>query len=496
MITRVGMFARILLWFIATVLIVTGVTAAMIWYLHEHASDDQHRQDVEILFRESRDILTAVERGDISSATSMFPIWIADHSGKLIWKPSFPEMPRGKHPRGSVASFPSPLSPGRSSDEPSDRPPRGPSMQEIQQFIASAAIEFFTASETPRLFETGDEEFLAGLVISPGGLPYVSFLKYRPSPFKIVKRIIWSPDLISRLFVLVCVAVVLCWLLARSLAGPVLELRRKSRSIADGEFQTRLPPNLTGRTDELGELAQDFNRMAETIEETFKGQRQLLRDVSHELRSPLARIHVALELIRKKDPSDLDMLAGKIERDLERLNELIQQILDFSRMDQMQVLPVALVPVDMAGFLRNIAADVSFEAGLHGKTIRSVAPKNPLSIPIASELMRRAVENILRNAVRHAPDQSEVLMCLEPCETENRVQISIRDHGPGVAEEHLSRLFIPFFRCEEDRGRQSGGNGLGLAIVKRAVEIHGGTVMARNAEGGGLEVIIQLPIPG
>jgi len=491
MTTRVGMFARILLWFIATVLIVTGVTAAMIWYLHEHASDDQRQQDIEILFSESRGILASVERGDVSGATSMFPIWIADHSGKMIWQPSFPGMPRKKHVAGPIPpSLGCQLSRGQSKE-----PPMGPSMHDIQKFLASAAVEFFAASETPRLFELHGEEFLAGLVISPGGLPYVGFLKFRPSPFKIIKRVVWSSELLSRLAVLAFLTVVLCWLLARSLAEPVLELRRKSRSIADGEFQTRLPPNLTGRTDELGELAQDFNRMAETIEEAFKGQRQLLRDVSHELRSPLARIHIALELIRKNEPSDLDMLAGKIERDLERLNELIQQILDFSRMDQMQVLPVTLVTVDLVELLRSIAADVSFEADLHGREIRCVAPENPLQMPVAVELMRRAVENVLRNAVRHAPDCSEILMCLEVQKPENLVRITIRDHGPGVAEEHLSRLFIPFFRCEEDRGRQSGGNGLGLAIVKRAVEIHGGTVAARNAEGGGLEITIYLPFP-
>lgn len=375
--------------------------------------------------------------------------------------------------------------------------------------LASAARDFLAASASTRLVEIDGDEFLCARLAGPSGRSYVGMLLFRPPPFRLVQRLLTTPALGVRLLIVLGVAALLCWLLARTLVGPVLELRGLTRRIAAGEFHSRLPDDLAGRGDELGDLARDFNRMADTIDQALFHQRQLLRDVSHELRSPLARVQIALELLRQKVGGTSDGLVGKIDRDLGRLNELIQQILDLSRFEQGQAVPLKFEPVDLADLVRHVAGDVQFEADLSGKRIVASIPEETLPVAAAPEFLRRAVENVLRNAVRHTPDGTSIDLAIEPgpagptgptgpteasgSPAPGMVTVRVRDHGAGVAEANLPRLFDPFFRCEEDRGRQTGGMGLGLAIVRKAIEAHSGTVEARNADGGGLEVLIRLP---
>ncbi|NLI77302.1 MAG: HAMP domain-containing protein [Candidatus Riflebacteria bacterium] len=378
------------------------------------------------------------------------------------------------------------------------RPGRPP--LEVSQ-LASAARDFLAASASPRLVEIDGDDFLCAGLTGPSGRAYVGMLLFRPPPLRLVQRLLTTPALGVRVLIVLGVVALLCWLLARTLVGPVLELRGFTRSISAGEFHSRLPGDLAGRGDELGDLARDFNRMADTIERVLQHQRQLLRDVSHELRSPLARVQIALELLRQKAGGASDDLVGKIGRDLGRLNELIQQILDLSRFEQVQAVPLQLEIVDLATVVRQVVGDVQFEADLTGKRIAAAIPDDAVPVAAAPEFLRRAVENVLRNAVRHTPDGTRIDLAVE-VGVEGvpgslalpMVTVRVRDHGPGVAEADLPRLFDPFFRCEEDRGRQTGGMGLGLAIVQKAIAAHSGTVTARNADGGGLEILLRLPL--
>jgi two-component system sensor histidine kinase CpxA len=246
------------------------------------------------------------------------------------------------------------------------------------------------------------------------------------------------------------------------------------------------------RRDELGELAQDFDFMAERVESLVSAQQRLLQDVSHELRSPLARLSVALELaLRDAGPAAAPAL-GRVGREAERLNELIGQLLTLVRLEGGAA--PQQVRIELSQLVAEIADDADFEATAHDRRVR-VAGCDVCEVVGVPELLRSAIENVLRNAVQHTAAGSAVDVTL-------RRQISgaapiatleVRDHGPGVPEEALDAIFKPFYRVSDARERSSGGVGLGLAITARAIHLHGGVLRARNAPDGGLIVQIDLP---
>jgi two-component system sensor histidine kinase CpxA len=229
------------------------------------------------------------------------------------------------------------------------------------------------------------------------------------------------------------------------------------------------------RRDELGQLAQTFDRMADRIEILLSAERRLLLDVSHELRSPLARLNVAVELARSG--SDPESALNRIQKEADRLNTLVGELLQVTRAEGD---PAAMrgEPVRLDELLREVVEDASIEANSrHCRVELQNAP--PVTIHADRELVRRAVENVIRNAIRYAPERTAVEVSLKdgPC-------VVVRDYGPGVPPDSLPRLFDAFYRVEDDRGRASGGVGLGLAIARRAVEIHKGTIRAENAIPG------------
>lgn len=490
-----GLFPRILLWFVATVLIVMAVTSAMFWF----AQEEVHQQHLQKGFYFLRHQLTAflpqLEAGTPISLHTPFgppppPFFIFDSTGRPLFQGGLAEPQK-----------PAPIDRPPSKPEWADhRPPRPTHGHDTPwttpEEIASIAIRVLAGAYPSKIIENRSEELLAETITASSGKRFVGLLLARQPPIRFMPRFLTDPAIGLRLLVLAGVAVMLCWVLARSIATPILELQRLSQRLAAGDFRERPPQHLTSRGDELGMLAHDFDRMSTTIEEVIKGQRQLLRDVSHELRSPLARIQIALALIQKDVPPEKTEIAAQIGQNLGRLNELIQQILDLSKLEQFRAVPLTADPVDLAAFIGELAVDVQFEADLQRKTIRTAFPPGPMRVSAIREFFRRAIENVLRNAVRHTAEGSEVLVTVlpDPATPAPRAIISIRDHGPGVPPELLSRLFEPFFRCEEDRGRQTGGAGLGLAIVKRAIEAHEGTVSARNHPEGGLEVEIVIPV--
>lgn len=268
-------------------------------------------------------------------------------------------------------------------------------------------------------------------------------------------------------------AILLAYLLARHLAKPVLRLEAAAERLGRGDLSARVPED---RGDELGRLAVSFNRMAARIETLLGAQQRLLLDVSHELRSPLTRMSVAAELARSSaDPSpELD----RIQREVDRLNSLVSSLLQVSRAEA-DPGRMKRESVDLTALVHETAAACRIEAA--GRAIEVAGECAPVRGD--AELLRRAVENVLRNAIRYSPADGAVRVTLAGS------RVTIRDRGPGVPEHALPHLFETFYRVD---GQQAEGHGLGLSIARRAVELHGGRITARNASPG-LEVEITLP---
>ncbi len=298
--------------------------------------------------------------------------------------------------------------------------------------------------------------------------------------------------LLPRIAVLLLVVGLVTLVMARRLTAPLETLRSATRSLAAGELSTRVGPPLTRRRDELGELARDFDAMAERLEELVAAQQRLLRDVSHELRSPLARLGVALELARRGKAGERGEALDRIELEAHRLNRMIGQLLTLSRLRSSGRLAPAQ-EVDLAALVEAVARDAAFEARERGVAVEATVHSR-CTVHGSPELLRSALENVVRNAVRHSPEGRTVrISMVRESGSPPRTTIVGADQGPGGPEEALEHLFEPFFRTGEARDRASGGTGLGLAITEAAVRTHGGTVRASNRPGGGLEVHLQLP---
>jgi two-component system sensor histidine kinase CpxA len=299
-----------------------------------------------------------------------------------------------------------------------------------------------------------------------------------------------------RLLVVLLVGGIFCFWLARYVTKPLLGLRATTNQLAEGDLGARVAHKLTKRRDEIGELGRDFNGMAERLETMVKAQQRLLGDISHELRSPLARLGVALGLARQRSGPEATGSLDRIERESDNLNEMISQLLTLTRLES-GTDGRKRTKVDLGTLVREVAEDADFEAHSLNRSVHVVA-SDSCSINGVEDLLRSAVENVVRNAVRFTPEGTAVEVALRKQNGggDNFAVISVRDRGNGVPEESLEKIFRPFYRTEDARDRQSGGGtGLGLAITERAVRMHGGSVEARNATGGGLSVEMKLLLP-
>lgn len=284
-----------------------------------------------------------------------------------------------------------------------------------------------------------------------------------------------------------------CYALARYISAPVGKLRAGVRRLAEGDLTVRVSPRMAGRRDELADLGHDFDLMAGRIESLVLSQRRLLGDISHELRSPLARMAVALEFARQRSGPQASGALDRIEREAERLNELIGQLLTLTQLEMDSKEPEK-TEFDLSELVGEVAADADFEARGLDRTVR-VIESEECSVVGDAALLRSAVENVVRNAVRYTAKNTEVEITLHCRRNDANAAaiISVRDHGEGVPADALKDLFRPFYRVADARDRQTGGTGLGLSITQRAVLLHGGSVEAANAPGGGLRVEIRLP---
>jgi two-component system, OmpR family, sensor histidine kinase CpxA len=302
------------------------------------------------------------------------------------------------------------------------------------------------------------------------------------------------PRIFIHLLALLVTGGVLCYVLARHLSTPLRVLQNAARRLAEGDLNVRVAPELGARKDEIGQLAVDFDSMAARLQDLLDSHQRLLRDISHELRSPLTRLRVALELARQRSGPQAEDAIHRIEKESDRLNSLIAQLLTLARLER-GLDGESREVVDLRELLEDVVADANFEAGSETCT-EHYEDSVPLFVEGHPELLRSAIENVIRNAVRHTLEGSrvEVTLSMDPSAKDATAVIRIRDHGPGIPEEELSKVFRPFYRTSEARDRHTGGAGLGLAIAWRAVQVHAGSITAQNASGGGLLVQIRLPL--
>ena len=300
-----------------------------------------------------------------------------------------------------------------------------------------------------------------------------------------------------RLLIVLVVGGIFCFWLARYLTTPLLKLRTTTNELAEGNLGARVGGKLAKRHDEVGQLGRDFNLLAERLESMVKAQQRLLGDISHELRSPLARLGVALGLARQRSGPEANGALDRIERESENLNEMISQLLTLTRLES-GTDGRKRTDVNLAALVREVADDADFEARSQNRAVQVVSSDN-CSIKGVEELLRSAVENVVRNAVRYTREGTAVEVALRKQNggRDNFAVISVRDRGNGVPEEALEKIFRPFYRTEDARDRQSGGGtGLGLAITERAVRMHGGSIQAANVAGGGLSVEMRFTLTG
>ncbi len=289
-----------------------------------------------------------------------------------------------------------------------------------------------------------------------------------------------SPFRYFRYAALLLTAFLLCWALARYLSSPIGKLRKATQKLADGDLTARVADQVGNRHDELASLAKDFDVMAERIESLIMSQKRLSRDVSHELRSPLARMNVALEIAKQKSNGDAAASLQRIETESQRLNDMISRLLTLSKLETGSQ-DFDRRELNLKNLVEQIAADADFEANAKGRSVR-IARADECRVHGSETLIQSAVENVLRNAVKYTKEGTEVEVSLS--NGGGNAIVSVIDHGGGVPEEELKNLFQPFYRVGEARDRGTGGTGLGLAIAEQAIRAHKGTITAENREDG------------
>jgi two-component system, OmpR family, sensor kinase len=291
---------------------------------------------------------------------------------------------------------------------------------------------------------------------------------------------------------ILCVALVVTaltsWWLARHLSAPIRRIQAGARALASENLDVRVSAGLEGRKDELAVLARDFDAMADQLRANRGAITQLLRDISHELRSPLARMRVALGLARQP-PADLSRQLDRLEREIERLDSLISQVLKLARLHGTDG-PFARETFELDEVIEEVVRDANFEGAVKNCKVR-LQGAAAAAVNGNRDLVRSAIENVLRNAVRYSPQDAPVDVSV--ARAQSGVVILIRDRGPGVPDKDLERIFEPFYRVAESRDRDTGGEGIGLAITAQVMKAHGGSAKAANGRQGGFEVRLNLP---
>jgi two-component system OmpR family sensor kinase len=445
-----SLWGRIFLSFWAVMVLIVGGTAGLTYLaLAERGDDIPHgtgelmRDAARALAEGGEPALTEWLRREPPPGVELRVLVVAEDGRELLGRPLPPHFGRLlRTPRGGLPDYP--------------------------------GVEVIPARPLPQL-------------IAPDGRRYGILVLPPHRPFGLLSAI--PETRIAVLALALAITGVASWLLTRSITRPVRALGAATRDLASGNLDARVATPVSARGDELGTLARDFDAMAARLRDLMKGREQLLRDVSHELRSPLARMRVAVGLARQPG-SDAARELVRLENEIERLDRLIGQVLHLSRLDAAARAELA-EEVDLVDLLDGIARDAAFEAQGRGVSIAWQPPAAAPRVRGNGAWLASAVENVVRNAVRYTAAGTAVE--LELTAGPSGVRIGVRDHGPGVPDAELARIFDPFHRVAESRARDSGGDGIGLAITARVLAAHGGSATAANRAGGGLAVTLSLP---
>lgn len=353
-----------------------------------------------------------------------------------------------------------------------------PGGQKFLLFVPESGARGFNGRQPPPpefrppLIESG-LEFLGLAPRPPGGDMQRKFRMIYP-----VKPLL-AGALASLIF-----AAILAWYFSK----PIKNLRHAFQQASEGNLDIRVSKNMGGRRDELSDLGRDFDAMAARLSSLLQGQTRLLHHVSHELRSPLARIQMALGLAEQND-KNIESTLKRVELEASRMDKMVGELLELSRLES-GVVHLKKEAVDLIDLLTTLLEDAAFEAKSKQLVLSSQMPKQ-LIIVAQSDLLYRAIENVMRNAIKYTPESSEISLICQEIRSENAVNITINDQGNGVAESELNDIFKPFIRGSQ--GSQTVGHGVGLAIAKQIIEAHGGKVFAKNLKPVGFSVEITLP---
>ncbi|OGK07914.1 MAG: hypothetical protein A2W80_10070 [Candidatus Riflebacteria bacterium GWC2_50_8] len=470
---RSGLFVKFFFWFWFTV-VLTGILVLLYGYLYHFQPENKRLFGMgrEFLEENGLMVVNAYETSGSKLALSVrIPgsFWLYDEQLNNIFSPQNTQENK----------------PGRFSNRHHERFIK---LFEGKEAEVREIARKLLAGQKSESYEVAGEMLIGSVLTSDSNKKYViisHFPQRMPGPIHPILQ-----DLFNSMPFFLLITALLCYALSRYMVGPITELRQASREFAGGNLDTRVTGAAISRLDEIGDLAADFNDMAEKIAQMIQSQRRLFGDISHELRSPLARLQVATELLQKKLPEAEQPMLTRIETEVARINSLIEEVLAFARLETGN-LNGERQQVSLLETLNSICNDASFEGKTHNRRVVLKAARD-IKLMAIEHLLERAIENILRNALKYSPDNSQIEVDL--ILQNNKAMISIGDHGPGVPETELEKLFAPFYRCSEDRNRSSGGTGLGLAIALRAIKLHNGDITLKNREGGGLIAEILLPL--
>ncbi|WP_448565190.1 ATP-binding protein [Thalassotalea ganghwensis] len=352
---------------------------------------------------------------------------------------------------------------------------------EKNSFATPVSIQFANARLTgPLEVEVDSKSYQLYLAVRGENPHFQNFVMHLPA---------WA-----RLIIPILVSMLLAWLISRSLSRPLVKMKAAAAKLGNGELTTRVDAQATDRKDELGELGRSFNQMAEKLQQNITAQQRLLGDVSHELRSPMTRLQMAIGLAlqtNKDNNSDLSAHLERCELEVSRLDKMIEDVLSLSRLENI-LAQLHIEPLNLQKLTSNCIADCQYLANEKHITIEA-EKLSAIEIEADKNLVISIITNILTNAVKYSPNNSIINVQLIRLDG-NFVSLTVQDNGPGVPEESLAQLFQPFYRVAQARDRQTGGTGLGLAIAQQAVNAHHGDIFAKNNPDGGLTVTVKLPI--
>lgn len=326
-------------------------------------------------------------------------------------------------------------------------------------------------------------------ILSTSGTAY-RLVAVSEMPLGHLIQIPWA-GLSVRLIIAIFISGLICYLLSVYLTQPLHTLTLAARLLATGKLNTRVGRFLGHHKDEIADLSHEFNSMAEKLETLVYSKERLLQDISHELRSPLARLQIAIELGKQKSDSHAESEFKRMELECQRLNTLITEILEFARLDKCTSVTQKSL-VNFPKLIAGIIDDANYEFGQDHLRV-STTEVQPCQAMVDERLIHRAVENILRNALHYSPPSEPIFVSLHWNGENHQIIIEIEDKGAGVPPDQLTKIFNPFYRVDTSREKKTGGYGLGLAIAQKAIKLHHGEISAKNRDGGGLLVRIILP---